>query len=340
MASVRAADIGRKFKAFANLPAIVLVFGPDRGLVTETAQRLAALFDEGSDPFALVRLDAAAVTADPARLTDEARTVSLFGDRRLIWVRDGASKNLSPAMAPLLSDPPTDAVVLVEAGDLRRGTGLRKEVEAHATAAAVYCPADDDKALDRMIEEEAALFDLTVAPDARAALRDNLGADRAASRAEVSKVCLHAAGSGALTLADVEAVAADVASSALSEAIDTAFLGDRAALEPLLARALSDNAPSSVLVIAQRSSHTLEAAAALVARGAAPQRAVEGLRPPLYGARKAAATTILTRWSAADLRAVSALLAETTFATRIRPHLAAPLVRDAFLRIASHANPG
>lgn len=336
MTSVRAADLSRKLRSAADVPPVVLVFGPDRGLVTETAQTIAAYFDGGGDPFALVRLDAGTVTADPARLVDEARTVSLFGDRRLIWVRDGASKNLSPAMAPLLADPPTDAVVLVEAGDLRRGTGLRKEVEGHPTAAAIYCPPDDEKALDRMIDEEAARYSLTVEADARIALRENLGADRGASRGEVVKVCLHAAGTGTLTLADVEAIATDVASAALSDAIDAAFLGERAALEPLLNRALADNAPSSVLVIAQRQSHMLEAAARAVAKGAAPARAVEGVRPPLYGARKAAATRILDRWSAADLRAASALFAQATFSTRTRPQLAAPVVRDAFYRIVSH----
>lgn len=335
MGSVRAGDVGRKFRSFDALPPVILVFGPDRGLVTEVAARLAGLF-QADDPFALVKLDAGTVTADPARLLDEANTVSMFGGRRLVWVRDGASKNLSPAVGPLLAHPPEDAVVLIEAGDLRRGTGLRKDVEGHAVAVGIYCPVDDGKALERMIDEEAGRFALTVDGEARAALRDHLGADRAASRSEVEKVCLYAAETGALTLSDVEAVVADVASPVLTEAIDAAFLGRRAALETLLARALSDNAPSSVLVMAQRTAHTLEAAAHAVACGNTPSRAVEGLRPPLYGTRKAAATQILERWTADTLREVAALLAATTFETRIKPHLAPVLVRDAFYRIVSH----
>lgn len=335
MTSVRAGEVARTYKTFDDLPPLVLVFGPDRGLVTEIAARLAALFG-ADDPFALVRLDGATVAADPARLTDEARTVSLFGGRRLVWVRDGASRNLAPALTPLLAEPPRDAVVLVEAGDLRRGTGIRKMVESDPSAAALYCPPDDEKALERMIEEEARAFQLTVDADARAALRDNLGADRGASRSEIQKVCLHAAGTGRLTLSDVEAVATDVASAALGEAIDAAFLGQRQRLEPLLSRVLAETAPSSILYVAQTTSHTLEAASVAVARGTAPARAVEAVRPPLYGARKAAAARILERWDPPDLRHASALFAQATFTTRIRPALAAAVVRDAFYRIVSH----
>lgn len=340
MSALRAADVARRFPRFDALPPVILVFGPDRGLVTETAENLARLAGRADDPFAVVRLDAATVTADPARLVDEATTVSLFGERRLVWVRDGAGKNLSPALAPLLADPPADAVVLVEAGDLRRGTGLRKQVEDDRTAAAVHCPPDTAKDLDRMIEEEAARFGLTVDADARALLRDSLGADRAASRAEVAKVCLHAADAGVVTMADVEAVASDVASSAMGEAIDAAFLGQRAVLDGLLTRLLAEAAPSSLLAVAQRTAHTYEMAAAAVARGTAPNRAVETVRPPLYGARKAAAARILERWPAPDLRRASAAIAAATFATRRMPHLAPQLTRDVFFRIASRAGSG
>ena len=338
MSVMRAAEVGRRFTEAERLPPLVLVFGPDRGLVTEVSDAIVALFDASDDPFAVTKLDAATVAADPARLVDEAHTISMFGGRRLVLVRDAGGRNLVPAVAPLLAAPPTEAVVVVEAGDLKRGVGLRKDVEAHREAVAVHCPADSERDLDRMIDDEAASFGLAVDTEARAVLRGRLGADRAASRAEVVKACLHAASGDTLTVADVDAVVGDVAVSQVSEAVDAAFLGERRALDQVLSRVLQqDSAAVTVLMAAQRVAHALELAAADVARGTAPGRAVEDVRPPLYGASRAAAARAVERWSPDRLRAASEAIAAATFATRVMPHLAAATARDVLLRIASEA---
>src|SRR3954449_12804975 len=60
--------------------AVVLVFGPDAGLVSERVDAIVrASVDDPGDPFALVRLDGETLASDPARLADEALTVPLFG---------------------------------------------------------------------------------------------------------------------------------------------------------------------------------------------------------------------------------------------------------------------
>ncbi|RWE04580.1 MAG: DNA polymerase III subunit delta, partial [Mesorhizobium sp.] len=68
--------------------AIVLLYGPDRGLVAERAKAFAAKTGLPlDDPFSVVKLDGAEVDRDEGRLLDEARTVPMFSDRRLLWVR-------------------------------------------------------------------------------------------------------------------------------------------------------------------------------------------------------------------------------------------------------------
>src|SRR6476661_10687096 len=85
--------------------AVVLVFGPDAGLVSERADAIVrASVDDPADPFALVRLDGDALASDPARLIDEATTVPLFGGRRAIRVRVG-SRNIVPAVEGVLGTP-------------------------------------------------------------------------------------------------------------------------------------------------------------------------------------------------------------------------------------------
>src|SRR6185369_10017456 len=70
---------------------IILLYGPDAGLVRERADALLkSAVDDPDDPFSMVRLDGDELSAEPSRLVDEALTVPLFGGRRAIRVRAGS----------------------------------------------------------------------------------------------------------------------------------------------------------------------------------------------------------------------------------------------------------
>ena len=82
MVAVKAADVD----AFVARPdparRVVLVFGPDAGLIGERVRPvLAASVDDMSDPFALARLNGEELAAEPTRLVEEALTMPLFGGR-------------------------------------------------------------------------------------------------------------------------------------------------------------------------------------------------------------------------------------------------------------------
>src|SRR5262249_20180194 len=127
MVAVKAADVDAFVARPDSARRVVLVFGPDAGLVGERARALlAASVDDMNDPFAL--LEGEALAAEPSRLTEEALTMPLFGGRRAVWVKAG-SRNIAPAVEALLGDPlfaasPTCRVI-IEAGDLRRNAPLR-----------------------------------------------------------------------------------------------------------------------------------------------------------------------------------------------------------------------
>jgi DNA polymerase III subunit delta len=175
---------------------VVLVFGPDAGLVSERVDAIVhASVDDPNDPFSYVRLDGDAIASDPARLVDEATTVPLFGGRRAVRLRAG-SRNIMASVEALLSAPLKDCCVVIEAGDLRKGAPLRTLIERAKNAAAIPCYADAERDIARLIDDELRAADLTIAPDAREALSALLGGDRRASRAELKKLALYAGGAG------------------------------------------------------------------------------------------------------------------------------------------------
>jgi DNA polymerase-3 subunit delta len=62
---------------------IVLIYGPDAGLVRERAQAIInASVDDPNDPFALAHLAGDELASEPSRLAEEAHTVPLFGGKR------------------------------------------------------------------------------------------------------------------------------------------------------------------------------------------------------------------------------------------------------------------
>src|SRR5580658_10661715 len=137
MVAIKAADAD----AFVARPdparPVVLVFGPDAGLVSERVNALIkALVDDPNDPFALTRLEAEALTAEPSRLVEEAQTMPLFGGRRAVWVK-AAGRNIAPAVEALLDAGIAECRVVIEAGDLRRNAPLRALIERAKNAAAL-----------------------------------------------------------------------------------------------------------------------------------------------------------------------------------------------------------
>src|SRR5580704_8617127 len=103
---------------------VVLVFGPDAGLVSERVNALVkASVDDANDPFALARLEAEDLSAEPSRLVEEAQTIPLFGGRRAVWVKAG-SRNIAPAVEALLALRTID--------DEMREAGLKLAPDARA----------------------------------------------------------------------------------------------------------------------------------------------------------------------------------------------------------------
>ncbi len=141
----------------------------------------------------MVRLEASNSTRTPGACIDEANTVPMFAGRRLLWVRNAAGqKTLADDVKALCAAPPPDTTVLIEAGDLKKGVGLRSVVEAARQAIALPCYSDDARSVDTVIDDELRNAGLSIDPEARALLRRNLGGDRMATRAEVAKLALYA----------------------------------------------------------------------------------------------------------------------------------------------------
>ena len=238
-----------EFDAFARrrpLPVrLLLVYGPDRGLVSERAATLAAASGVTlDDPFSVIKLDAGDIAQDAGRLIDEMNAIGLFGGDRLVWVRGaGNEKGLCDALQHLAGMPPGPSTLIVEAGDLKKGTTLRKIAESAPQAVAVPCYADDGRALQSLIDQELAAADLRISPAARARLSEAIGGDRLASRNELQKLALYCRGKEMVEEADVEEIVGDASAISTDDAVDAILKGDRDGFLHAIQKIVSSKTP-------------------------------------------------------------------------------------------------
>jgi DNA polymerase-3 subunit delta len=317
---------------------IVLIYGPDAGLVHERAEALIRVsVDNPADVFSLIRIDGEELSGNPYRLVEEANTVPMFGGRRAIWVKAG-SRNIAPAVEAVINAPSPDCRVVIEAGDLRKTSPLRAVCEKAKNAAAIGCYADDERDIARVIDDELRNAGLQIAPDARAALTPFLGGDRQATRGELRKLALYVHGRDRVTVEDVMAVVADASAVALDNVIDAAFAGKPAEVESHFAKARGEGtAPGAIVGAALRHLSSLHRIRIAVEDGQSVTGAVEGARPPIHFRRKPAIETALRAWTTAKLGDAMNALADALLETRKQPGLAEAIAQRALMTIATAA---
>lgn len=210
---------------------IFVIYGPDRGLVSERANELAQKSGVAlDDAFSVIKLDSSDITSNPGRILDEMQSLGLFGGDRLVWLKGAANeKGLVDALQVLGEDPPQGSTLIVEAGDLKKGTGTRKVAEASRSIACIACYADDKRALNALIDSELSGSGLRITPDAREILLDSLGGDRIASRNEIRKLALYCKDLGTIEGHHVSEIIGDASAISADDAVDAILSGDRAA---------------------------------------------------------------------------------------------------------------
>jgi DNA polymerase-3 subunit delta len=338
MVALKASDVDRFIARPDPARPIVLVFGPDAGLVRERTQALIeSSVDDPSDPFSLARLDGDDLAGEPSRLVEEANTVPLFGGRRAVWVKAGA-RNFAAAVEALIACAPADCRVVIEAGDLRRNAPLRVLCERAKNAAALPCYADAERDLIRLIDDEMREAGLAISPEARAALVPLLGGDRLASRHELRKLALFARGKTRVELDDVMAVVADASTLALDGLIDAAFAGRTSELETQLGKArTAGTAPGTIVSAALRQVAQLHKARLAVEEGVSVDEAAGAIQPFVHFSRKPLVEAALRAWTSARLERAMAQLADAALEARRQAGMAEAIAQRTLLSLAVNA---
>jgi DNA polymerase-3 subunit delta len=290
------AQLERALKAPADTR-FFLLYGPD----DSGSRAFLSLLAAGAGAEAeRVDLTGAELKGDPARLADEAASISLFGGARYIVVEPAGDETLSAVEALLHAAAAGNPVALV-AGALKPTSKLLKLALAEASALAFASYVPEGREADKLVMELARDQGLQVRPDTARRIGEASAGNRAIIAQELAKLALYvdAAPERPKQLEDdaVEAVGAASEEGDLSCLVDAVGSGNSAMLQAELVRLSSEGIEGIPLIRAVLRRMTLLAKLrAEVERGNSVSAVMASQGKAIFWKEKDAVALQLSRW--------------------------------------------
>jgi len=166
---------------------LYLLYGPDEAGSEALAARFGKAMGEGAER---IDLDGPTLRSDPARLTDEAAAISMFGDRR--WIRvQPTGEEVLPAVEALLEAPAAGNPVVLIAGNLRKTSKLLTRVDGNKAAIAIVSYAPEGRNADALAVTLARETGLELPGDLARRLIALTGGERGLLASEIDKLALY-----------------------------------------------------------------------------------------------------------------------------------------------------
>lgn len=329
------AAVERALRAPTLSNRFVLLYGPDEA----GSRALAAT----AVPAGVERVDLSGpeLKGDPARLSDEAASLSLFGDARLIRV-EPAGDEIVPALEALLELPHVANPVVIVAGALKPTSKLVKLALASKQALACQSYPPDARNAPRLVQELAREHGLSLRSEIARLLFDRAAGNCSVIAQELGKLALYLDATEAApqqvdeeTLAAIGAAAEEGDPSRL---VDATCSGDVVKLKVELLRLGSEGLEGIPLVRAMlRRLALLGPMRAEVEAGNSAASVVDKRGKAIFWKEKDAVTAQLHRWPADMIaRSVSRLL-ESERRIKEPSSLGATLVDEEFFAICRQA---
>jgi DNA polymerase III subunit delta len=277
---------------------LFLLYGPDEAGSRALAKRLERAMGSAAER---VDLDGAALKADPARLADEAASISLFGDKRHIRLSLSGDEAMAAIEALLSAEAAGNPVVAI-AGALKPTSTLLKRVLADNAALAFASYPPDAGEAERIVMALGRENGLRLSPDAARRIATIGASDRAVMAREVEKLALYLdAAPDRPREADgdvVDLISAGNGDGELSRLIDAVLEGNSALASSEMAALSEDGLEGIPLIRAvNKRVQLLVRLSAQMAQGSSAQAAVASVGKALFWKEQAPVTRQLSRWT-------------------------------------------
>ena len=299
-------EIARALDAANGPVRFFLLYGPDEAGSAALARRLERAMGQEAER---IDLDGSTLKADPARLVDEAASISLFGGRR--WIRiQPAGDEIASAVASLLDADVAGNPVVALAGALKPSSPLVKLALDHKLALAHPSYVPDARDAAQIAETLAREAGLRLPRDLGRTLAISCSNDRSIMAQEIEKLALYLDAApdrpAEATAEALEAIGASNPDGELSKLVDAIMGGQPGRVGAEIARlGQSGIAGIPVLRALFRRLILLAALRRDIDGGQSPAAAVEARGKAIFFKEKPAITDQASRWPADRLAALA-----------------------------------
>jgi DNA polymerase III subunit delta len=210
----------------AGAARLFLFCGPDEAGAWDGLERIVALLGDVGER---VELAGADLRRDPVRLGDEARSVSLFGDRRHIVVR-AQGDEAHDAVANLLAGEGETCPVLIVASGATDKSRTAKLVEARPDALVAMFHPPDLRHVAQAVRDFAGVSGLRIGDDLAERIARSAGLDTRVARSEIEKLALYLDATPesprSATAADLEAIGARIEEDGFAALVNAVLAGE------------------------------------------------------------------------------------------------------------------
>jgi DNA polymerase-3 subunit delta len=281
---------------------LYLLHGPDEAGASDLARVLAKAVGADAER---VDLDGATLRGDPARLADEAASLSLFGGARFIRVSPVGEEAFEALAALLSADRAGNPVVAIAPTVKATGKIVKLAIDSpHAMAHACYVPTGADA--EKLVAAMARDHGLRPVGHAARRIADGTGGDRSVMLREIEKLALYLDADTdrprELDDAAIDAVGADLGEPEMTEAVAALIDGRADALGGELLRLdAGGTSPIPWLRALARRLLALSDMRAEIDRGETPEAVMK--RHRVFFREEAATARALRRWTPTMLAA-------------------------------------
>ncbi len=308
---------------------IMLLYGGDQGAVTETTKQLTSLYlGTEYDPLQNIFIEESQLKQTPSLIMDEANSISMFGDKRLLCLRCQNATGVDKYVLPYLTSPASKTLLLIEAASLSPQNKLRKAIENATSGIALPFFSLQAASLDGFIRRFLAQEGYRIESVTCQFLRSLLPGDRGIITRELERLVLYMGvrtdktmeaqnETSLINLDHIIAAMTDQTESTIFQLADAVSLGNiQSADKNLRQLANAGTDLNSTLIALRQHFHNLHLAVGQIEQGYPVAEALKSFRPPIHFQRRAAIEKQVRLWSRAKIEGALSILQETEAALR------------------------
>ena len=293
----------RNIEAFVKQPpaniCAVLLYGPDEGLIRERLTVFTKnIVADLKDPFNIVDITGSSLQENTALLADEALSISMLGDKKVVRLREATDKNVAAIRNAVSSLTPDCNFIIIEAGELSPRSNLRAMFEKENNLAAIPCYVEDERNIAKVISTALRDAGYRANNDVINHIATNVVGDRAIARSEINKLITYMGEEKNITLEDAQKCIGNSADLSLYDIAKLVASGKFVEADRILNHVLSEGISAvAILRSLQNYFNRLLLTKARTEQGDSLDSAMKKLRPPVFFKEKSAFEAHARNWS-------------------------------------------